>query len=169
MVVEAFEVLGVLEGALDEGFGGGGAVLVEEVFLEGAAVDADAHGDAAGFEGGDDLGECVGVADVARVEADGVDAGLHGGYGEAVVEVDVGDDGEDLGAAESAEGVDGFGVGEGGAEDVATGFAGRFGLADEGVGIVGGGGAHGLDADGRAASDGYAADADLSGFLPCHR
>ena len=150
-------------GRLDQGLGGGPAVAAVEVGVErpGVHPDADGHPAVLGL-GGDrlDLGL---LAQVARVEAQPLDAGLEGGEGHLVVEVDVGHDrhrraGHDLGQP----------LGRrllvaGAADDVGPG---RRQLVDLGqgalhVGRLGGG--HRLDRHRRPAADGHRPDVDLAG------
>ena len=65
--------LDVPQGALDHRLGAGEAVLVDQVFLEAARVDADPHRDALVAGLADDLLEPLLAADVAGVDPDLVD------------------------------------------------------------------------------------------------
>src|SRR5205085_7253001 len=74
--VEVFEDAYVAQGRLDHRLGRGRAILLQEVFFERAAVDADADGYAALLGGADDLAHALDGLDVARIEPELIDAGL---------------------------------------------------------------------------------------------
>ena len=67
---------GVAQRALDHGLGAGLAVALQQVALQRAGVDADAHGAAVVAGGLDHLAHAVGRADVAGVDAQAGRAGL---------------------------------------------------------------------------------------------
>src|SRR5690606_19764160 len=92
--VDLFEVADLLQGRFDQRFGNGTPVLLQELLVERSGVDTDPDGKTAlsGFTGdGLDVGL---VADVARVEPEPLHPGLHRGESQAVLEMDVSDDGD---------------------------------------------------------------------------
>ena len=82
----------VVERALDHRLGAGLAVLLEQVLLERAGIDADAHRAAVVLGGLDDLAHALGAADIAGIDAQAGGARLGRLDGALVVEVDVGHD-----------------------------------------------------------------------------
>lgn len=67
------------------------------------------------------------------------------------------------GLCDGAEGLSGFFVWGGDTNDFATGFSEGEALFNSGLNVLGGGGGHGLDANGIFASNGGVSDADFSG------
>ena len=155
------EVGHLLLGRLDHRLGRDAAVLLVQRRVERAAVDADAdrHLPVARLAG-DGL-DVLGLADVARVEAQAVHAGLHRGQRHPVLVVDVGDDrhrraGHDLGQALGR-----LGLVARATNDVAAGRGERVDLLQRALDVGRLGDRHRLHRDRRAAADGDVADVDL--------
>ena len=98
LVAQRLGRLDVPQGALDHRLGAREAVLVDQVFLETARVDADPHRHACVARLADDLLEPLLAADIARVDPDLVhgppargSARFQAGEGHAIVVMDVGD------------------------------------------------------------------------------
>ncbi len=92
-----------------------------------------------------------------------MDAGLDGGEGEAVVEVDVGDEGDGGAADDIGQGGGGFLVGNGEADDLGAGLGELRDLVERGLRVGGVGVGHRLDDDGSVAADLNVADVDGAG------
>ena len=90
--VDLLEEGQLVAGRLDQRLGGGPAVLLVEVGVQRAGVDPDADGHAAVARLGGHLLDLGLLAQVARVEAQALHAGLERGQRHLVVEVDVGHD-----------------------------------------------------------------------------
>jgi hypothetical protein len=104
------------------------------------------------------------AADVARIEPQAVDARIDGGQGQAMIEMDVGDE-RDAGAApDRGQGGRGSPVRDGQPDDLGPGPGQAADLRDGRPHIPGVGLGHGLDDDGRAGADGHAADLDPAGL-----
>ena len=166
--VVLFQQAHVVERAFDHGFRHRGAVFGQDVFFEAAAVDADADGHVFGVAGvGHGLDVLVG-ADVAGVDADLVRPGVQRGERGAVVEMDVGHDGD----------VDGFldgghdgGIRRGGhrhADDLAAGRRHPLGLGDVAGDVLDRDVEHRLHRDGVVPADGDVADLDFTFDLARH-
>ena len=162
MEVERLEDAHVLHGRLDEGLRRDAAVLLENLLVEGAGVDADADRDAGLLGRLDDSLDLLLAADVARVEAQGVDALMDGLERELVVKVDVRDERHRDLAQDVAEVLRGLHVGHGETHDVATRCLQGADLGDGRFGVRRLRIRHRLHGDGRPAADGDLADVDLA-------
>ena len=161
------EVGDLAQRRLDHGLGGDlAAVLGVELRVERPAVHADADGQApvAGL-GGDGL-DVLGAADVARVEAQAVHAGLHGLERPTVLVVDVGDDRDRRAGHDLGQPLGGLDLVAGAAHDVAPGAGQRVDLGERALHVCGLRGGHRLHGDGRIAAHGHLADVDLLGRPP---
>ena len=151
----------VAQGAVHQGLGGDAAVFLQQLPLQGAAVDADADGDApvpAGVGHGPDLFR---GADVAGVDADLVHPLADALQGQAIVKVDIRHQGDVDAAADGADGPGGVHIRHGHPDDLAPGLLQTEDLGHGALHVLGGGIAHGLDADRRAAAHGHGAHMDL--------
>jgi len=106
----------------------------------------------------------LGLLEVAGVEADAVGAGLDGGEGEAVAEVDVGDQGDADLLADGGQRLGGRAVGHGDADDLAAALFELAGLADRRRHVGGRRVGHRLHGDGRIPADGHTALMDDAGL-----
>ena len=104
------------------------------------------------------------AADVARVDAEPVDAGFKCGEREFVVEMDIGDDRDTCLLGDCRERIGSFSVGDGEADDIAADLCDGGDLRDGCVDIARVGLGHCLDADRCITADGDWADIDLSGL-----
>ena len=156
--------LEVLEGQplheLDELDGGGHERLDRVLALERVevlgqrpGVHADPHRGPGGAGAVGDLGDLVGPADVARVQADAVCAGVDGLERERVVEVDVGDDRDRALAHDRPERLDVLVARHGDAHDVGARVGHLADLVHRGREVRGLRLGHRLDDDGRAPAD----------------
>ena len=128
-----------------------------------AGVDADAQRRAALLGQRDDLGDLLGAADVARVQAHAVRAGLDRLQRERVVEVDVGDDRDRRLARRSSSAPRRPARAARRTRTMsAPASATRADLVHRRRQVGGLGLGHRLHGDGRAAADGHAADVDLA-------
>ena len=141
-----------------------GVVALEDVQVLGqrAGVHADAHRRAGELRARDDLGDLVRAADVARVQADAVRAGVDRLQRERVVEVDVGDDRDRRLHDDRLERLDVAVARHGDADDVGARLGDLVDLVHRRLQVGGLGLRHRLHGDGGAAADGDAADHDLS-------
>jgi len=153
---------GVAQRALDHGVGAGLAVLFQEIALQRAGVNADAHGASVVAGGLNHLADAVGGANVAGIDPQAGSAGLGRLDPAFVVEVDVGHE-RDLGRlGDRAERRGGLLVGTGDPHDVCAGLLELADLVD-GRGRIGGQRiGHRLDGDRRIATHLHGADADLA-------
>lgn len=92
MEVVFFEQFDLAEGGGDESLGVVVSVFFDNIFGEGAGVDADADGNAGIFGGFGDLGDFPVGSDVAGIDADFIDALFDGFQREFVFEVNIGDE-----------------------------------------------------------------------------
>lgn len=152
------------ESAFDHGFGAWLLVAFEKMPLEGAAVDADAHGAAIVARGLDDLAHAAGVADVSRVDADASGACVCSFDGPLIVEVDVGDDGNVGVAGDFTERDGGVLVGAGDSHNVRAGTLDLLDLLESFGCVRGLRVCHGLDADRSVAANSSVADLYGIGF-----
>src|SRR5262245_17663309 len=83
--------MNVPQPALDHSLGAGAVVFLQQIFFQGASVDADANRNSALRRRPDDLFDVFARSDIAGIEAQAVDSLLNGDQGELVVEVNVGD------------------------------------------------------------------------------
>ena len=144
----------VAHGALHQSLGGDAAVLRPQLLFQGAAVDADADGNAlliAHVRHGFYL---VLPADIARVDADGVDTPLRALQGELVVEVDVGDQGNVDLLLDLVHSLRRRLIGDGHPDDLASGGLQLLDLGHGGSHVIGLCIAHGLDRHRGAAAHG---------------
>ena len=160
----------VAQGAVHQGLGGDAAVFLQQLPLQGAAVDADADGNApvpAGVGHGPDLFR---GADVAGVDTDLVHPLADALQGQAIVKVDVRHQGDVDAAADGADGPGGVHIRHRHPDDLAPGPLQAEDLGDGTLHVLGGGIAHGLDADRRAAAHGHGAHMNLLAhglYPPC--
>src|SRR5687767_13131261 len=136
------------------------AQLPGPAVADGAVVHADADRRLLVLRALHHLADAVLVVQVARVQAELVDAGVQRHECQAVVEVDVRDDRQDRPANELLQRLPGALVRDGHARDLAAGFLELLDLADRRVEVVGERRAHRLHRDGRAVADGRAAHPD---------
>ena len=158
------------QGAVHQGLGGNAAVFLQQLPLQGAAVDADADGDAALPAGLGHLADIVRLADVAGVDPDLVHARLRRCEREPVVKMNVGHDRDGDAAADGADGPGGVHIRHRHPDDLAPGPLQAEDLRDGTLHVLGGGIAHGLDADRRAAAHGHGAHMNLLAhglYPPC--
>ena len=92
------------QGAGRQGRGGGGPVLFQEVRLQGAGIYPQAQGHALLPAGLQHLAGLLLAPQVAGVDADGVGPLFQGGQGQAVVEMNIGDEGQRALLLDLAEG-----------------------------------------------------------------
>src|SRR5581483_2524416 len=120
-IVQIFENVDVAQRAFDHAFGGRTVIFLQQVFFEGAGVDADADRDFA--LGGElhDFFDAPALAYVARIETEAVDALLKCDERELVVEMYVGDERNADAAFDLAELLGRFAHRDGDAHDVAAG------------------------------------------------
>src|SRR5690606_7889043 len=128
--VEILEDLDVAERGADEPLGAKldlrGVLLrhlVHELFGhrgDGAEVDANADGGAALLGLRDDLADILFLTDIARVEAQAVNAGVEGLEGEGVLEVNVGDERDGRVRDDVGQGRGGLAVRDGDTDDLAA-------------------------------------------------
>ena len=148
-------------GALHQGLGGDAAVFCPQLLFQGPAVDADADGDAllaADVRHGLDL---LFPADIAGVDAQGVDPPLRTRQGEFVVEMDVGDQGNADLLLDFVHGLCRRLVRDGHPDDLASGGLQLLDLGHGSGHIVGLGIAHGLDGHRGAAAHSHPAHHQL--------
>ena len=129
-----------------------------------ALVHAETNGKASLSASPDDSIDLFAVLDVARVEANLVNAGFDRLHRPLVVEVDIGHDWDGRLFEDGRQGgCVGF-VGHGHADDVAAGLGQPADLLDRGIHVMGVGAGHGLDDHRGIATNGHAADENLMGF-----
>ena len=151
-------------GRLDQGLGGGPAVLLVQPGVEGAGVDADADRDAPVLAlAGDEL-DLLRLAEVAGVEPQAVDARLEGGQGHLHVEVDVGHDRHRAAGHDTGQALGGLPLVAGAAHDVGAGRLQGVDLGQGAVDVGGLGDGHRLHGDRGAAADRHRSDHDLAGL-----
>ncbi len=147
----------------DERLGRDATVLLGHRGIERTRVDADADRQAAVLGlAGDEL-DVLGLADVARVEAQRVHARFHRAERELVLEVDVGDDRHRRARHDLRESFGGFLFVARAAHDVATGGRERVDLRERALDVGRLRGGHRLDRDRCVAADGNGADVQLAG------
>ena len=120
-------------------------------------------GNGPGLRRDDDLADLPGGADRPGIEAQAVDAVLEAGQGQAVVEMDVGDERNGGPLLDPAEGVGRLPVGDGQPDDLAAGLFEPPDLGQRRPDVARVGLGHGLDRDRRAAPDGDRADLERDG------
>ncbi len=125
---------------------------------DGAFVDADAYGDAGVLARIDDTVDLITVGDVAGVKSDLVYAGFDCLERPLIVEVDVGDDGDDGLAKNLLQGGGVLALRDGDADDIRSRGGEPIDFRYTGVDVVGVAGRHGLDGN-----RGIAADRDNPG------
>ena len=158
-----FQNFHVRERAFHHAFGRRVAAgTVQNVLRERPRIDADANRYFFLARHVDDADDVFPFPDIPRIDAEGVDTGFHGGQRQAVIEMDIGDEGDAGQRFDVANGFGSFFVRHGNAHDVGTGRAERIDLGRAARRIDGAVRAHGLDGDGRPTADGDACHADLS-------
>src|SRR5689334_217630 len=89
MVAFGLGDLDITESALHHGRRTGKAMLLDQLALQAARIDADAHRQSLRLRLADDLPVPIVAADVAGIDADLVDRVIESGQGHLVIEVDV--------------------------------------------------------------------------------
>ena len=151
-------------GAGHQRLGRGAAVALVERRVEAAGVDPDADRQAPVLRLPGHRADVVGLADVARVEAQARHPGLHGGQGQLVLEVDVGDEGDGRAGDDLGQPLGRLLLVAGAAHDVGPRRRQGVDLGQGPVDVGRLGGGHRLDGDGRVAAHGHGADVDLPGL-----
>ena len=164
--VKRLEDADVLERRLDERLRRDAAVLLEQPLVERACIDADTDRDARLFRRADDRPHLLLAADIAGIQAQGVDALTDCLEREPVVKVDVRDERHVHLAQDIPEVLRRLHVGYGEAHDVTARRAQGADLADGRFRVLRLRVRHRLHGNRRAASDGNAADMDLARVLP---
>ena len=160
--VERLHQLDELDGGLRERLDGVLALELVEVLGQRAGVDADPHRHARGGRLLRHLGDLVAPADVARVQADAVGAGVDRLEREGVVEVDVGDDRDRRLAHDRLERVGVLLARHGDAHEVGAGLGDLADLLHRGLEIGRFRLRHRLHGNGRAPTDEDPADVHLA-------
>ena len=167
--VDLVEVGDLLQRRLDHRLGRGTAVLVVERRVERTGVDTDADRQVAvAGLGGDGL-DVLGPADVARVEAQAVHAGLHRGQRHLVLVVDVGDHRDRRPRHDLGQPLGRLRLVARAADDVAPGGGQGVDLLERALDVGRLGDRHRLHGDRGAATDGDRAHRDLSGLATLTR
>ena len=133
---------------LDQRCRGRFAVFLLQVLLQGTGVDADTDGDTTVTGGVDHRTHAVLATDVARVDAQTVDAQFGHTQRNAIVEVDVGDERHADLLLDAAERLGGVHVRYRNANDVDAGIDQALDLRDRGSDVIGVGVGHALHRDG---------------------
>ena len=154
----------VIERALHHRLGAGLAVLLEQVLLERARVDADAHRHAVVLGGLDHLAHPFGAADVAGIDAQTGSARVGGLDGALIVEVDVGHDRHRRRLHDRMQRLGRVLVRTGHADDVDTRFLAASDLRDGGFGVRRQRVGHRLHGDWRAVAHRHGPDHDAPGL-----
>ena len=155
------EVAHERDGALHELLGLREVLARVDGAVERPGVHTDADGDARLSRSVNDGVNLLERADVAGVDAQGRGASPCRLDGQAVVEVDVGYDGQGRLAAYLAEAIERIGVRDSHAHDLAPEVGEVANLRNRGRGVGGLGGAHGLDGHGGTAANGDRAHVNL--------
>jgi hypothetical protein len=148
----------LVQSALDESLGGRPSVLLDQLLVERSRVHADTDRDLLLARRICNLFDVLGVAHVARIQAQTVDAGVDSHQCQPNGEMDVGDDRH---ATLLHDRRQGFGialVGHRDADDVGALCGKRMDLDERGIYIIGLGRRHRLDRYRRIAADGYRPD-----------
>ncbi|MCY1332007.1 hypothetical protein D9M69_176880 [compost metagenome] len=161
--VQLVEMIDMAHGRFQQRFRGRLAVLLLQVLLQRAGVDADADRDVLVAGGIDHRLDAVLAADVARVDAQAVDAQFGDAQGDLVVEVDIGDQRHLHLLLDPAERLGGVHVRHGDADDVGAGVFQAADLRDGGGHVQGVRVGHALHGDGRVTAHRHVADPDLAG------
>ena len=144
------------------------AALSQDIFRQGTCIDADTDGDSLRTYFFDDFDDIVVRSDIARIDAQGLDAAVDGGQGQAVIEVDIGDNGDIHGLNDGGQAFGRFHIGNGKAQDFSAIRCQAAGI-DDGFGHMGRvDRRHGLDRYGCIAADGDAARLDGKRFSTFH-
>jgi hypothetical protein len=131
------EDIDVAHGGFHERFRRRLAVLALQILADGAGIDPDTDRDALVAGAGHYLADLVVAADVARIDAQAVDAVLGDAQGDLVVEVDIGDQRHVGALANGAERLRRIHARHGYAHDVRSGVLERLDLRHGGVDIAG--------------------------------
>ena len=142
------------------------AVFLNELALQAAGIDADAHRDAPVLGLADDLAIAVVAADITRVDANLVDGMIEGGQRHLIIKMDVADERQVNALFDLAEHGGVLRLGHGDADDLAAGCFHALDFGDGGLDVVGIGRGHRLDPDRIVAADDLVADANLTGLMP---
>ena len=141
-------------------------MLLVEGGVERPGVDADADRDAPRLCLLGHRLDVLRLADVPGVQPQAVHPGVEGGEGEAVLEVDVGDDRHGRARNDAGQSLGRLRLVAGAANDVGPGARKRVDLGERALDVGRLGDRHRLHAHRRAATDGDVADHDLRGFMP---
>ena len=155
--VQLVEMIDVAHGRFEQGFRGRFAVFLLQVLFQRTGIDADTDRDVALARGLDP----VLATDVARIDAQAVHSQLGDAQGDAIVEVDVGDQRHVDLLLDLAERLGGVHVGDGNPHDVRTGIFQAADLRDGGSDVAGLGVGHALHGDRRIAAHRDVADPDF--------
>ena len=161
--VDLLEEGQLVAGRLHQRLGRGAAVLLVEVGVQRPGVDPDADGHAAVARLGGHLLDLGLLAQVARVEAQALHAGLERGQRHLVVEVDVGHDRHRRARDDVGQALGRRLLVAGAAHDVGAGRGQRVDLGQRAVDVRRLGRRHRLHGDRRAVTDGHAAQRDAAG------
>ncbi len=142
----------------DQRLGCGASVLLLDVGVERSRVDPDADRETAVLRLARHDLDVIGLADVARVEAQPGDARLHRRQRELVLEVDVGDERHRRPGHDLRQPLGRLFLVARAAHDVGTGAGERVDLRERAVDVGGLGGGHRLHRHGRAAADLHVSD-----------
>src|SRR4030095_7222993 len=166
-IVQVFEDPDVPQGGLDHALGRGPVVPGQEIFLERAAVDADADGDPLVLGDVDDLLDEMLAADVPGVQPQAIHTLLERDEGELVVEVNIGDQRDPDLPLDLAELLGGLADRHRAPYDVAARRLERPDLEERRLHVARVGLGHRLHGDRRFAADLDSAQLDLSRLSPC--
>ena len=176
MVAEPLGGLDVAKRALDHRLGAGEPVLVDQVFLEAARVDADPHRDPLVAGLADDFFEPLFAADIARVNPDLVDGRparrrdrVQASQRHPIVVMDVGDQGDLDPVADQLDRFDVFLLGDRHAGDLAACFLEAMDLGQGQLGVKSVGRRHRLNPDRVVSADDAIAHTDFACFVPLDR
>ena len=161
--VVVFQNAGVFQRALDQRLRAGLPVFLQQVALEAAGIDADAHRASVVLRRLYHLAHARGRADIAGIDAQAGRSRLRRLDGPAVVEVDVGDDGNADFRHDLRERRGALLVGTGHPDDVRARQCGPAHLRDRRGDVAGQRVGHGLDADRGIAADLDRPDPDFPG------
>ena len=151
--VVVLEDLGVVERALDHRLGAGLAVFLQQLALQRAGIDADAHRAAMVLGRLDHFAHALGRADIAGIDAQASGAVLGGLDRALIVEMDVGDDRHLHLADDMLQRRRRFLVGARDADDIGAGPLEGLDLLDRRLDVMGQRVGHRLDGDRGIAAD----------------
>src|SRR5471030_1488689 len=162
--IQAFQVLDMTQGRLDQRGRGRLAVFLLQVFFQGTGVHADADRDPAVTSGINHRTHAIFTTDVARVDAQAVNAQFGYAQSDLVVEVDVGNQRHLDQLLDLAECLGSVHVRHRNAHDIdASGFQ-AIDLGHGGGHVIGVAVGHALHSDRRIAANRHVTDPNLAGF-----